>query len=386
MANIVCKGLTKHYDGGPPVLHPLDLQIDDGEFVVLLGPSGCGKSTMLRMIAGLEGISGGDLSIGNAVVNEVPARERNVAMVFQNYALYPHMSVYDNIAFGLRRLKTPRQEIDRRVREVASMLNLDALLDRKPRAMSGGQQQRAAIARAMIKTPDVFLFDEPLSNLDAKLRAQLRTDIKRLHQRLQTTTVYVTHDQLEAMTLADRVILMRGGRIEQAGTPSELYHYPRTLFAAGFIGTPAMNFLPGMIEGPVGAVSVRVSTEAWTLAGSRFSTLRAGQSVKVAVRPNYVRITEGTGSVDTLKLRGSVELVEILGADALVTVVCSGERVAALVPSNSLPHVDANVTLEFHSRDLHVFDAQTEENLSLARDNETVRAGVERTVSAVGTR
>ncbi|MEM5388139.1 sn-glycerol-3-phosphate ABC transporter ATP-binding protein UgpC [Paraburkholderia phymatum] len=385
MANIVCKGLTKHYDGGPPVLHPLDLQIDDGEFVVLLGPSGCGKSTMLRMIAGLEGISGGNLSIGNAVVNDVPARERNVAMVFQNYALYPHMSVYDNIAFGLRRLKTPRQEIDRRVREVASMLNLDALLDRKPRAMSGGQQQRAAIARAMIKTPDVFLFDEPLSNLDAKLRAQLRTDIKRLHQRLQTTTVYVTHDQLEAMTLADRVILMRGGRIEQAGTPSELYHYPRTLFAAGFIGTPAMNFLPGVIERLADAVSVRVSAEAWTLAGSRFSTLRAGQSVKVAVRPNYVRISDGTGSADTLKMRGSVELVEMLGADALVTVVCSGERVAALVPSNSLPHVEANVTLEFHSRDLHVFDAQTEENLSLARGDETVRVGVERTISAVGT-
>ena len=384
MANIVCKGLTKHYDGGPPVLHPLDLQIDDGEFVVLLGPSGCGKSTMLRMIAGLEGISGGDLSIGATVVNEVPARERNVAMVFQNYALYPHMNVYDNIAFGLRRLKTPRQEIDRRVREVASMLNLDALLERKPRAMSGGQQQRAAIARAMIKTPDVFLFDEPLSNLDAKLRAQLRTDIKRLHQRLQTTTVYVTHDQLEAMTLADRVILMRGGRIEQAGTPGELYHFPRTLFAAGFIGTPAMNFLPGVIERPADAVSARVNGETWTLAGPRFSTLRAGQAVKVAVRPNYVRIADGAGNADTLKIRGSVELVEMLGADALVTVECSGERIAALIPSGSLPHVGANVTLEFHSRDLHVFDAQTEENLTLASGNETGRAGVQKAASAVG--
>jgi multiple sugar transport system ATP-binding protein len=199
-------------------LHPLDLHIGDGEFVVLLGPSGCGKSTMLRMIAGLEDISGGTLSIGGKVVNDLPARDRNVAMVFQNYALYPHMNVYDNIAFGLRRLKRPADEIDRRVREVAAMLNLDALLERKPRAMSGGQQQRAAIARAIIKTPSVFLFDEPLSNLDAKLRAQLRGDIKRLHQRLRTTTVYVTHDQLEAMTLADRVVLMQVGSIVQAGS------------------------------------------------------------------------------------------------------------------------------------------------------------------------
>jgi multiple sugar transport system ATP-binding protein len=384
MANIVCKGLTKHYDGGPPVLHPLDLQIDDGEFVVLLGPSGCGKSTMLRMIAGLEGISGGDLSIGATVVNEVPARERNVAMVFQNYALYPHMNVYDNIAFGLRRLKTPKQEIDRRVREVASMLNLDTLLDRKPRAMSGGQQQRAAIARAMIKTPDVFLFDEPLSNLDAKLRAQLRTDIKRLHQRLQTTTVYVTHDQLEAMTLADRVILMRGGRIEQAGTPSELYHYPRTLFAAGFIGTPAMNFLPGTIGRSSDAVSVRVLDETWILSGSRFAALNAGQEVKLAIRPNYVRIAGGSGQADSLKMRGVVELVEILGADALVTVDCSGERVTALVPSDSLPSIGVRVTLEMNRRDLHVFDAQSEENLTLAAGKELRHAEGERPTSSVG--
>jgi multiple sugar transport system ATP-binding protein len=384
MANIVCEGLTKHYDGGPPVLHPLDLRIDDGEFVVLLGPSGCGKSTMLRMIAGLEGISGGHLSIGNAVVNDVPARERNVAMVFQNYALYPHMNVYDNIAFGLRRLKTPKQEIDRRVREVASMLNLDALLERKPRAMSGGQQQRAAIARAMIKTPDVFLFDEPLSNLDAKLRAQLRTDIKRLHRRLQTTTVYVTHDQLEAMTLADRVILMRGGRIEQAGTPSELYHFPRTLFAAGFIGTPAMNVLPGVIERLAHGVSVRANGETWPLAGPRFAALQAGQDVKIAVRPNYVRIAEGAASAESLKIRGSVELVEILGADALITVECSGERVTALVPSNSLPQVNAQVTLEFHSRDLHVFDTQTEDNVSLAPAAGGSGLDAERAASAAG--
>lgn len=313
MARIVCTGLTKRYDGGAPVLHPLDLEIGDGEFIVLLGPSGCGKSTMLRMIAGLETITGGTLAIGGAVVNDLAARERNVAMVFQNYALYPHMSVYENIAFGLRRLKVPAAEIDRRVREVARVLGLDALLDRKPRAMSGGQQQRAAIARAMIKTPDVFLFDEPLSNLDAKLRAQLRGDIKRLHQRLKTTTLYVTHDQLEAMTLADRVVLMRGGRIEQLGTPAELYGCPHTVFAAGFVGTPAMNFADGVIE----------------------------------------------------RTAGRVELVELLGAEALVTFGCNGAPFAALVPASAAPALGAVVTFTFDERDLHLFDAATGRNVML---------------------
>ncbi|RKF30539.1 ABC transporter ATP-binding protein [Paraburkholderia fungorum] len=365
MAKIVCRGLTKRYDGGPPVLHPLDMEITNGEFVVLLGPSGCGKSTMLRMIAGLEGISGGDLAIGDTIVNDLPARERNVAMVFQNYALYPHMTVYDNVAFGLRRLKVPAAEIDRRVREVAAMLNLDALLDRKPRAMSGGQQQRAAIARAMIKTPEVFLFDEPLSNLDAKLRAQLRGDIKRLHLRLKTTTVYVTHDQLEAMTLADRVILMRGGRIEQAGTPSDLYHFPHTLFAAGFIGTPAMNFLSATVERAGEACFVQVQDQRWALAGPRFAALQAGQAVKLAIRPNYLKVASADDEVGSLRLRGKVELIELLGAEALVTFEFAGERLAALVPANNLPELDSVVTFQFKVADLHVFDAQTEQNVSL---------------------
>ena len=373
MAKIVCKALSKHYDSGPPVLHPLDLQIDDGEFVVLLGPSGCGKSTMLRMIAGLEGISGGELQIGEKIVNEVPARERNVAMVFQNYALYPHMSVYNNIAFGLRRLKVAETEIDERVREVASLLNLDALLDRKPRQMSGGQQQRAAIARAMIKTPSVFLFDEPLSNLDAKLRAQLRGDIKRLHRRLKTTTVYVTHDQLEAMTLADRVILMKGGHIEQAGTPSELYHSPRTLFAAGFIGTPAMNFISGVVErssGASGGVFVRAAEQRWALTGRRFERLEHGQTVKLAIRPNYIRVVTRETDQDLRQIRGTVELVELLGAEALVTFDCAGERVAALIPSNAVPALNSTVMFEFREADLHVFDAQTEDNVALESDTQ----------------
>lgn len=366
MARIVCTGLTKRYDGGAPVLHPLDLEIGDGEFIVLLGPSGCGKSTMLRMIAGLETITGGTLAIGGAVVNDLAARERNVAMVFQNYALYPHMSVYENIAFGLRRLKVPAAEIDRRVREVARVLGLDALLDRKPRAMSGGQQQRAAIARAMIKTPDVFLFDEPLSNLDAKLRAQLRGDIKRLHQRLKTTTLYVTHDQLEAMTLADRIVLMRGGRIEQLGTPAELYGCPHTVFAAGFIGTPAMNFADGVIERTAGRVALTAGGARWTLAARRFAGLPDGLRVKLAIRPNYLRIAPGAHApAATLALEGRVELVELLGAEALVTFGRNGAPFAALVPASAAPALGAVVTFTFDERDLHLFDAATGRNVML---------------------
>ncbi|KGW75358.1 ABC transporter family protein [Burkholderia pseudomallei MSHR2990] len=366
MARIVCTGLTKRYDGGAPVLHPLDLEIGDGEFIVLLGPSGCGKSTMLRMIAGLETITGGTLAIGGAVVNDLAARERNVAMVFQNYALYPHMSVYENIAFGLRRLKVPAAEIDRRVREVARVLGLDALLDRKPRAMSGGQQQRAAIARAMIKTPDVFLFDEPLSNLDAKLRAQLRGDIKRLHQRLKTTTLYVTHDQLEAMTLADRIVLMRGGRIEQLGTPAELYGCPHTVFAAGFVGTPAMNFADGVIERTAGHVALAAGGARWTLAARRFAGLPDGLRVKLAIRPNYLRIAPGAHApAATLALEGRVELVELLGAEALVTFGRNGAPFAALVPASAAPALGAVVTFTFDERDLHLFDAATGRNVML---------------------
>ncbi|WP_133647483.1 sn-glycerol-3-phosphate ABC transporter ATP-binding protein UgpC [Paraburkholderia flava] len=369
MAQIVCKGLTKRYDSGPPVLHPLDLEIRDGEFVVLLGPSGCGKSTMLRMIAGLEDITGGELSIGDTVVNERPARERNVAMVFQNYALYPHMTVYDNIAFGLRRLKVPAAEIDRRVREVAAALSLDAMLDRKPRAMSGGQQQRAAIARAMIKTPAVFLFDEPLSNLDAKLRAQLRGDIKRLHQRLKTTTVYVTHDQLEAMTLADRVILMRGGHIEQAGSPADLYRCPHTVFAAGFIGTPAMNFLDATVGVDGGTRYVQCGESRWPLASRRFAAadvkLHEGQAVKLAIRPNYLKLVAASESPTALQIAGRVELVELLGAEALVTFDFAGEHLAALVPANAVPSPGDMVTFRFDADDLHVFDTQSGRNVTL---------------------
>ncbi|WP_027781878.1 MULTISPECIES: ABC transporter ATP-binding protein [Burkholderia] len=375
MAQITCKALSKHYDGGPAVLHPLDLEIADGEFIVLLGPSGCGKSTMLRMIAGLEAITGGELVIGDAVVNDLPSRERNVAMVFQNYALYPHMTVYDNIAFGLRRLKVPADEIDRRVRDVARILSLDALLERRPRAMSGGQQQRAAIARAMIKTPAVFLFDEPLSNLDAKLRTQLRGDIKRLHRRLKTTTLYVTHDQLEAMTLADRVVLMRGGHIEQIGTPAELYGQPHTVFAAGFVGTPAMNFADGTIQRVGTNVLLDCNGARWPLASSRFARLQDGQQVKAAIRPNHLRLVpDGDPTPGELTLTGTVELVELLGAEALVTLDWRGQPCAALVPAPMAPTQGAVVALRFDEEALHLFDAGTERNVSLPEANPIAHA------------
>ena len=240
----------------------IDLEIADQEFVVLVGPSGCGKSTTLRMIAGLEEISDGEIWIDGDVVNDVPPRDRDIAMVFQNYALYPHMSVFDNMAFGLKLRKFPKDEIKRRVDEAARILDIALLLDRKPRALSGGQRQRVAMGRAIVRNPKVFLFDEPLSNLDAKLRVQMRTEIKKVHQTVRTTTVYVTHDQIEAMTLADRVVVMNHGVIEQVGTPQELYHHPATRFVAGFIGSPAMNFLPCRVQdGANGGLAVRVTDQ-----------------------------------------------------------------------------------------------------------------------------
>src|SRR6476659_496553 len=254
MAEVSCRKVVKMYDGGVQAVKGIDLEIADREFVVLVGPSGCGKSTTLRMIAGLEEISEGEIWIGGDVVNDVPPRDRDIAMVFQNYALYPHMSVFDNMAFGLKLRKFPKDEIKRRVDEAARILDIGMLLDRKPRALSGGQRQRVAMGRAIVRNPKVFLFDEPLSNLDAKLRVQMRIEIKRVHQKVRTTTVYVTHDQVEAMTLADRVVVMNRGRIEQIGTPNDLYHAPKTRFVAGFIGSPAMNFLPCRLEDAAGAL------------------------------------------------------------------------------------------------------------------------------------
>src|SRR5689334_1006631 len=248
MAAVNLKGVFKSF-GSTRVVHGVDIGIADGEFCVLVGPSGCGKSTLLRMIAGLEEISGGEIDIGGRVVNNVPPKERDIAMVFQNYALYPHMKVRQNMAFSLMLAKRPRSEVDERVNRAAAILGLTEFLDRYPRQLSGGQRQRVAMGRAIVRDPQVFLFDEPLSNLDAKLRVAMRTELKELHQRLKTTSVYVTHDQIEAMTMADLIVVMRDGIVEQRGGPLELYDHPANLFVAGFIGSPAMNFVPGKVRG-----------------------------------------------------------------------------------------------------------------------------------------
>src|SRR6185437_456503 len=259
MSQVSIRKVVKSYDGDVQAVKGIDLEIEDHEFVVLVGPSGCGKPTTLRMVAGLEEITDGEIWIGGDIVNDVPPRDRDIAMVFQNYALYPHMSVFDNMAFGLKLRKVPKPEIKQRVDEAARILDIGELLDRKPKALSGGQRQRVAMGRAIVRHPKVFLFDEPLSNLDAKLRVQMRTEIKKVHQAVTTTTIYVTHDQVEAMTLADRVVVMNNGSIEQIAKPQELYHHPQTRFVAGFIGSPAMNFMGCRVEENGPALRVRLS-------------------------------------------------------------------------------------------------------------------------------
>jgi sn-glycerol 3-phosphate transport system ATP-binding protein len=312
MANIDLKNVRKVYPGNVTAIHALDLSIEDGEMVVLVGPSGCGKSTLLRMIAGLETITDGTISIGNDVVNRKEPAERDIAMVFQNYALYPHMSVRQNLEYGLRNRGTPRDEIDRRVNEAARVLEITPFLERKPRQLSGGQRQRVAMGRAIVRQPKAFLFDEPLSNLDAKLRGQMRIEIRRLQRSLKTTSVYVTHDQLEAMTLADRLVVMNGGRIEQVGKPIELYDRPASLFVAGFIGSPPMNLMP-------------VETLA-AIAGSTMPDLPHGTDI-VGIRPD--RVVLGTG--EGIALSGTVELIEPVGGESHLYVRVEGIEQALIL-------------------------------------------------------
>src|SRR6476646_2955671 len=290
MAQVSLRKVVKRFDDTEAV-RGIDLDIADKEFVVLVGPSGCGKSTTLRMIAGLEEISAGEIAVDGEVVNDVPPKDRDMAMVFQNYALYPHMTVYENMSFGLRLKHYPKDEIARRVQEAARILDITELVERKPRQLSGGQRQRVAMGRAIVPNPKVFLFDEPLSNLDAKLRVQMRTEIKRVHQKVRTTTVYVTHDQIEAMTLADRVVVMNRGRIEQIGPPNELYHAPRSRFVAGFIGSPAMNFLPCRLEEADGALRVRLSQDiALPVPASHTARYQssAGKELLFGLRPEHI--------------------------------------------------------------------------------------------------
>ena len=339
MARIVMEALSKVYPGGVQAVSDVSLDIADGEMIVLVGPSGCGKSTLLRMVAGLERISSGRLTIGERLVNDLEPAERDIAMVFQNYALYPHMTVYNNLAYGLRNQGVAKPEIDRRVQEAAEMLQIAAYLDRKPRALSGGQRQRVAMGRALVREPAAFLFDEPLSNLDAKLRVQMRVEIRQLQKRLGTTSLYVTHDQLEALTMADRLVVLNGGRIEQVGTPMELYHRPETVFVAGFIGSPAMNMIDMAYLRDRGAAP---------------GTLPTGTDL-LGVRPDDLRLGDGDGLV----LSGTVALLEPAGAESHVYVALDGSGQVVTVRVPGLPDVTEGgvLTLSAPLSALHPFNS-----------------------------
>jgi multiple sugar transport system ATP-binding protein len=334
MAQVNLRKLVKHYDETPAV-RGIDLDIPDKEFVVLVGPSGCGKTTTLRMIAGLEDITAGDVVIGGDVVNDVPPKDRDIAMVFQNYALYPHMTVYENMSFGLRLKKVPKAEIDKRVQNAAQILDIGKLLDRKPKQLSGGQRQRVAMGRAIVRDPKVFLFDEPLSNLDAKLRVQMRIEIKKVHQKVRTTTVYVTHDQVEAMTLADRVVVMNNGRIEQVGTPNDLYHGPATKFVAGFIGSPAMNLLPCRLEEAAGGLRVTLGGKlAFPVPQERAPRYRAHlgkERLLFGLRPEHVIEQRPHLEPHQHAFEVDVEVVEPMGMETLVYFLVEGVEVCARV-------------------------------------------------------
>ena len=347
MASVTLTDVRKVYHGGVEAVRGVSFEVQDGSFCVLVGPSGCGKSTLLRMIAGLETISGGTVRIGDRVVNDIEPADRDIAMVFQNYALYPHMSVYDNMAYGLRNRGTPKAEIDTRVREAARILAIEPFLDRRPKALSGGQRQRVAMGRAIVRKPQVFLFDEPLSNLDAKLRVQMRVEIKRLQRALGVTSVYVTHDQVEAMTLSDQLVVMNAGRVEQIGTPTDLYRRPATRFVAGFLGSPAMNFLSGHIENE-GAV---------TVGGRRIELGRAakgaqpGAAVDVGMRPEDLRLAADGEAQFTME----VEFIEELGATRLIHGRSPGGAVTVQVPAGEL-RSSGTLGLAIDPAQVHLFD------------------------------
>jgi multiple sugar transport system ATP-binding protein len=332
MAAVHLSAVRKSF-GSTPVVHGVDVSIADGEFCVLVGPSGCGKSTLLRMVAGLEEISGGEVKIGGRVVNNVPPKERDIAMVFQNYALYPHMTVYDNMAFSLKLAHVPAEDAHRRVEEAAQILGLTDYFKRYPRQLSGGQRQRVAMGRAIVRKPQVFLFDEPLSNLDAKLRVSMRTEIKALHQRLKTTSIYVTHDQIEAMTMADKIVVMNAGKVEQIGTPLELYDNPANLFVAGFIGSPAMNFLAGKVNGSGISVGAGIDLPNPT------KDLAPGREVLVGVRPEHLAVDAGGLPVE-------VVIVEPTGADTQIYCKLAGTAVTAVVRERHTFHPGEAVRLK----------------------------------------
>ncbi len=362
MATVTFDHMTKRYGNEFTAVKDLNLEIKDGEFLVLVGPSGCGKTTALRCVAGLEEITDGRLLIGDRVVNNVAPKDRDIAMVFQSYALYPHMTVFDNLAFGLKLRKMKADEIKRRVDEAAKILGLEKLLDRKPKALSGGQRQRVALGRAIVREPSVFLMDEPLSNLDAKLRVETRANIARLHQRLGTTTVYVTHDQVEAMTMGDRIAVMKDGLLQQAGTPQELYDSPINVFVAGFIGSPAMNFAKARIDGntlKIGDTTLALSGRPEQVVAER----RDGTDVMIGVRPEHLELSSGGERAG--KLPATVEVVEYLGNEELIHAQAEGNEIVALVPSDRKVQVGETVDFVIPMDKLHVFDPETERNLTV---------------------
>jgi multiple sugar transport system ATP-binding protein len=355
MATIDLDRLIKRY-GQTTVVHGIDLSVRDGEFVVLVGPSGCGKSTTLRMIAGLEEISGGEIRIDRRVVNDLQPRDRNIAMVFQNYAIYPHVTVADNIAFGLYRSKLSKSEKRQRVEQAAETLGLSQLLDRRPSALSGGQRQRVAIGRAMVRDPAAFLFDEPLSNLDAQLRTQMRIEIKRLHHRLGTTSVFVTHDQVEAMTMADRIVVMRDGRILQVGTPLELYENPVDVFTARFIGSPTMNLLPA---------SLRDGGADLSLGGAVQVPAATATTADILVGARPQDLVPSSPGVPGLTVSGTVAVVETLGSETLVHIESAGQTIIGSAPGRQIPQIGEHLTLHAPAERLYYFDKATERALAV---------------------
>jgi multiple sugar transport system ATP-binding protein len=356
MATVTFEHVYKRY-GELTVVSDFNLEIDDGEFMVLVGPSGCGKTTSLRMIAGLEEISEGTLRIGESVVNDVAPKDRDIAMVFQSYALYPHMSVRDNLAFGLKLRKVDKAEIETRINDAAGILQLEKLLDRKPKELSGGQRQRVALGRAIVREPAVFLMDEPLSNLDAKLRVQTRAEIARLHQRLGTTIVYVTHDQVEAMTMGQRIAVMSEGLLQQVGTPQELYDRPKNRFVAGFIGSPSMNFIEVSVPGG-GTTDLSEGGFHFPLPPSYREALQSsGDKVVAGFRPEHLDLGEMAGTVATIK--GTADVVEYLGNEELLHVTSEGQEIVAIVSSAHNVKSGDSVELRLPVSNLHLFHAET---------------------------
>ena len=356
MAGVRFDNVVKRY-GTVSVIEDLSLEVKDREFMVLVGPSGCGKSTALRMIAGLEDITAGTISIGDRVVNDLQPKDRDTAMVFQTYALYPHMSVRENMGFGLKMRKTPKDEISRRVDDAAGILGITSLLDRKPKQLSGGQRQRVALGRAIVRNPAVFLFDEPLSNLDAKLRVQMRAEITKLQQRLQTTSVYVTHDQVEAMTMGHRIAVMNAGRVQQVGTPLDVYDRPANVFVAQFIGTPPMNFFPAKVaDGRVEGASFAVPLP---------ETMREiSGDVLVGIRPENLLQPGATGRGQTGQISGTVDLVELVGHEAVVHIRAGETPLIATFDAHHAPRVGETITAGVELERMHLFDARTEARLS----------------------